>query len=304
MGTGNTGTVQALTNHGCMIGGCFYEGTAFPATARGGYFFADFNSGVIWQVPMDANSAPLGVTPFVTGAGSVTSLAASQNGGLYYSDIGSSAIHLVTFNTLNEILVAPTTFLILEGGAGVFTVRLPARPAGDVTVNIAATAGSGVAITGSASLTFTAANWNVPQIVKVSAPVDSSTSDKSATFSITADGYADESVTVHVTDTTANAPILSATRLNLGASNTGTIRVTLPSQPRKSVTLTARRSNGTAAEVTSGGAMVFTPDDWNVPRTVQITASGSHGSDQTAGITISGRGYFNRRVVVTMSAPN
>jgi glucose/arabinose dehydrogenase len=303
MGDSNTGTVQALKNNGCVIGGCFYESTAFPAAARGGYFFADYNSGVIWHVPMDANGVPLGVTPFVTGAGKLSSMDISRNGSLYYADIGGNAIHAVVFHGATELLVAPTTFHMLEGGTGVFSVRLPGQPAGDVTVNIAATGGTGASAVSDSALTFTASNWNVPQTVKVAAPVDAATSDKAAAFTVSAEGYPDETVTVHVTDISTDAPILSAPRLSLGARGTGTIRVALPSRPRKSIILTARRSGGTGAQVTMGGAMVFTPDDWNVPRTVQVAAKTPRGSEAAAEVTIAGRGYFSRRLVVTMSAP-
>lgn len=302
MGSSNTGTVRALSGNGCVIGGCFYESTAFPAAARGAYFFADYNSGTIYQVSLDANSQPIGIQPFVVQAGGVTSLAMARDGSLYYADIASGSIHRVGLNHPTELLVFPTTFQVLEAGSGLFTVRLPSAPASDVTVQISVTGGTGVSIEKGSTLTFSPTNWNIPQPVKVSSEPDAATTDKTATLTVSASGYPDEAVTVNVTDTTATAPVLSAARVNLAEQRTGTIRVTLPSAPRKTVTLTAHRSAGSpSARVTSGGTMRFTPEDWNVPRTVQFT--GPPARDSSAVFTIGGAGYFSRRVTVTMASP-
>jgi hypothetical protein len=42
--TGTGGSLNAQRLGGCLIGGTFYDATLFPASERGGYFFADFNS--------------------------------------------------------------------------------------------------------------------------------------------------------------------------------------------------------------------------------------------------------------------
>ena len=86
--------------------------------------------------------------------------------------------------------VTPTVINVPEGGGSTFSVRLPAPPAGNVTVTI--TAGTGgdpdLTICSGFVLTFTPANWNVPQIVRVCAAEDADTVNGTRTFTVASFG--------------------------------------------------------------------------------------------------------------------
>lgn len=140
---------------------------------------------------------------------------------------------------------------VTEGGASDrFLVALNRLPTGTVTVNLS----SNTRVTRSpASLTFTTANWWVPQLVTVTA-VDDTTANGSSTFNLsltsTGGGYsssASAAITIHDNDgVPAGGIILSesggSTTVNeaspYNATNTDSYTLRLSSQPTANVTVT------------------------------------------------------------------
>lgn len=85
------------TNRGCAItGGTFYNpqpedpltAKLFPPDYEGDYFFADFCNG--WIRRLDADGQ--GVSGFATGANLPVDLKVSQDGSLYYLELGSGSV--------------------------------------------------------------------------------------------------------------------------------------------------------------------------------------------------------------------
>ncbi len=75
-------------------------------------------------------------------------------------------------DTLN-LVVTPTAVTVNEGQTASFSVRLGAQPAGNVSVATTRASGdSDLSVSGGATLTFTAANWNTPQSATLSAAED------------------------------------------------------------------------------------------------------------------------------------
>ena len=120
------------------------------------------------------------------------SLAALTAGAQYtfkaYSDSGCSASKQLTDDLTDVDFATPgvvlnTDFLIVpEGDTYDHTVRLASEPAGDVTVTITSAGDADltadtdtVAAGDQTTLTFTAANWDVPRSVRLSAAQDSDT---------------------------------------------------------------------------------------------------------------------------------
>jgi hypothetical protein len=97
------------------------------------------------------------------------------------------------------IVASPASLALQPGATGLVGFRLNAQPTGNVTVNVARTAGNtDLAISGPSSLTFTPANWNITQQVSIAA---GTTGSGSATFTASASGH--EAATVTVTQLTA-----------------------------------------------------------------------------------------------------
>lgn len=83
---------------------------------------------------------------------------------------------------------APSPFVVPEGGAVPFDVSLTARPGRTVTVSIARESGDADLAPSSSTLTFTDADWNVPQSVLVSAAADADDSSDAAVLALSATG--------------------------------------------------------------------------------------------------------------------
>jgi hypothetical protein len=68
-----------------------------------------------------------------------------------------------------QIRVLPASLEFYQGSTGSFTVQLAMQPGNTVLVQISLNAGSSNIVVNNASLSFTPANWNIPQTVTVSA---------------------------------------------------------------------------------------------------------------------------------------
>ncbi len=110
-----------------------------------------------------------------------------------------------TAGTVKGATVSPTTLTVAEGGGAVFTVVLDAAPGGDVTVTVSGVSGDvnfstqGQGSDGSnwGGLTFTTANWNVPQSVRVWVREDADMEDDTdVTLTLAASGGGYDAVSI------------------------------------------------------------------------------------------------------------
>jgi hypothetical protein len=167
---------------------------------------------------------------------------------------------------------------VTEGGAtDSYTLVLTSEPTAPVSITL----NPGTQVTAATSpVVFTSANWNTPQIVTVTA-VDDALVEGNHTGTIThamtsADpaynNFTVAGVTVNITDNdTAGVSVVetgSGTAVTEGGA-TDTYTVVLTSQPSAAVTITL-----TGTQVgTSASSLSFTSADWNVARTVTVTAT-------------------------------
>ena len=90
------------------------------------------------------------------------------------------------------LVVSPTSLKLREGGSAAYTMKLSTEPTGNVDVSISGHEGADLSLN-PATLTFTPQNWDRPQRVTVTAPLDSNAVGKTVTLShrATGGGYGD-----------------------------------------------------------------------------------------------------------------
>lgn len=167
---------------------------------------------------------------------------------------------------------------VTEGGAtDSFTVVLNQAPTANVDIALTANAQVTAA---PANLTFTTANWNVPQVVTVTA-VDDAVAEGahagSVAFAVSStdlgyNGLAVASVAVNVTDNDVAGVTVTQSGGNtvvVEGGATDSFAVVLTSQPTVNVTVAL----ATGTQVTlSSASLIFTPANWNVAQNVTVTA--------------------------------
>lgn len=187
-------------------------------------------------------------------------------------------------NTDNEtagVTVMPTSGLSVTevGGQDTFTVVLDSQPTADVTIALSSN-DPGEGTVAPASLTFTAANWNAPQVATVTGQNDS-VADGDQTFLIvtaaasSADGnyngmaVDDVSVTC-VDDETPGVTLGGMFPLQTSESgSTAFFTIVLDSQPTANVTI-GLSSSDPGEGVPSVGSVTFMPGNWNFPQSVTV----------------------------------
>ncbi|HZE97300.1 MAG TPA: PQQ-dependent sugar dehydrogenase [Planctomycetota bacterium] len=192
----------------CITGGAFYNPSTvnFPGTYLGKYFFTDFGSGFIRY----HDSAVPGTSfPFLEGASGPVDLSVGPDGALYYLALaGAQGVYRISYSSaaVQGLVVSVDALTVNEGSTATFSVRLSANPGGPVTVGVANTLGSASVSVDPSSLSFDGTNWNVNQVVTVSAGVDADVFDNGATLTIVSPTL--EAKHVIVTDVdTSPAPV-------------------------------------------------------------------------------------------------
>ncbi len=186
------------------------------------------------------------------------------------------------FDFFANVTVAQTggATAVAESGANDHvSVVLTGPPMADVYVDVLT--GSQLHTVGADTLTFTAANWNQPQIVTISAVDDTIVEGRHEgliEFNVTSldaryDNTPIDAIDVGVTDNDKGRVQISvAGGLNISEDGlTGVYQIVLLDQPDTNVTVTVRpdhESTATASQI----PITFTPTDWNTPRFVTVGA--------------------------------
>ncbi len=165
-------------------------------------------------------------------------------------------------------------------GTTIVSAVLTSKPSSNVTIDLHTSdpSASTLSVT---SLVFTPDNWNVPQDVLLRA-IDNNVANgniqTTVTFSINDDAsddsfdtLADQSVSVTINDN--DTPGITVTPKAASVSEDGandTVTVVLDSEPTSNVTVTLSPDGN---DISLGGkTLVFTPDNWNVPQVVTVSA--------------------------------
>ncbi|MBF2753892.1 MAG: BACON domain-containing protein, partial [Gammaproteobacteria bacterium AqS3] len=190
--------------------------------------------------------------------------------------------------------VSTTSLTVAEGGSGIFTVRLDAKPQGSVTVTLTQPTNPDVTVdtdTGEpgnqTALIFTASRWNIARTVTVYAAADEDAIVDTATVAIQAgDGdYSGErkTVTVDVTETdTAALTVTADDPFEVDEGGHKTFTVQLASEPSGEVTVTLSQQGVANADIsfdTDAGEdgnqdkLTFTTANWDEDQTVTVRAA-------------------------------
>jgi hypothetical protein len=148
------------------------------------------------------------------------------DGNLYIARFNGT-IARATFNASSQGLVVSRRFLrITEGSIAAFGVRLAVEPVSDVTVTVARTGGDAdLSVTQGATLTFTPANWSVPQIVHVTSAFDPEPADHAATFTVSSSAVTSEDVVVRAT-ATSTPPLPAPANFTAAAATMTSVALT------------------------------------------------------------------------------
>ena len=210
---------------GCAVtGGTFYSPpqVMFPASYVDKYFFADYCGNWIYYINL-AN--PGTATRFASGLSAPVGLAVGSEGALYYIQRGNGQLRRVRYITQEQqrMVVGPEQFEMAEGTSEVVSVRLANLPRSDTTVTVDRTLSDYLIVSSPQTMVFTAANWDKPQSLVVTAKPDGDTTDESARLSLWSPGMA--SVRVRVTavddDRPAGAPRAIISRPRTGDTVSG-----------------------------------------------------------------------------------
>ena len=91
---------------------------------------------------------------------------------------------------VQPVTIYPTSLSVPEDGNNTYSIVLNVQPTADVTVGVTAPSGSNISAN-PLQLTFTASNYNEPQVVTVTAGMDDNTVDDMVTVSHTVSGSGD-----------------------------------------------------------------------------------------------------------------
>lgn len=242
----------------------------------------------------------------------ITTLPATSADPLYN---GLDALDVSLSNVDDEIagfLIAPTGGLETDeaGRMATFSVRLSSRPLAEVTLPLSASSGEGTV--SPASLTFSAANWTVPQPVTVTG-ADDAVDDGDRPYAIvTGAPLGDAGYKALSGESVPDVPVLNRDNDAVGLAITPSsglvplvtseggqnaeLSVVLQSQPTSDVVLSF--ASGAPGEgIVAPGAVVFTPSNWSLAQKVTLVgvddavADGDQSYAIAASISSADAGY-------------
>ncbi len=193
-----------------------------------------------------------------------------------------------------------STSVTEAGSTDSFTVVLTAQPTSNVVLSVVSGNTTEVSVS-AATLTFTAANWNVAQAVTVTGvndDLDDGDISSLITISVvdaqsdnTFDPLADKTVSITTTDNDASGFVVTqsdSATIVTEAGATDSFTVFLTAKPTSNVVLTISSSDPTEATVTPV-TLTFTTSNWSVAQTVTVNGVDDSlaDGDQQSTLTIS-----------------
>jgi glucose/arabinose dehydrogenase len=184
---------------GCITGGTFFDSSGASAEYRNAFFWGDFNTGKIHRATVSGTTVT-SIQPFAEHR-RVVDMTTGPDGDLYYiTHAGEGPVMRARFRAVAQgLVVAPLHPFLVEGGSGVFQVRLAQAPVAPISVRIRADSPD-VRVTAGGSLTFDAMDWATPKVVRLLASLDEDVTDDVTTLIVSAPGVPSENVTVRVHD--------------------------------------------------------------------------------------------------------
>jgi len=248
------------------------------ATVSGALTFTPSN----WNEPQIVTVT--GVNDDLDSEGDRTTTVSHRIGAEGYEGVSAATMTvMVTDDEGAEVVLSTEELTVDESGDGTYTVQLNTQPSQDVTVT-PSSSDLGMATFSPPSLTFTASNWNQPQIVTVTGIDDDRVNDPTprqvlithtaASSDNAYDGRrAFLNVAIRDDDGAPIGPavILSTTRVRVAETyGTQLYTIVLNTPPTDVVTVTPRSSD--ARVVTVSGPVRFTASNWSIPQSILVVA--------------------------------
>jgi hypothetical protein len=235
--------------------------------------------------------------------GTVTHTASSSDSD--YNSIGVNSVTArITDNDTTGVNVLPINVSVNEAGAttDTYTITLNSEPTANVTIKVSVNDAvydqtdirndgpPASPYASSVNLTFTAANWNVPQTIRVRAiddAIDEADPHQSTIEHQIVSGDSTYtpalpivSVTADVADDDTRGVTVSPTNVYVNEEDAGnetdTYTIVLDSEPTASVTVKVQTSDSQVRVSKDGSTfhasvdLLFTPANWNTPQTVTV----------------------------------
>ena len=211
----------------------------------------------------------------------------SSGGG--YSDTAGVAVTVFDDDT-RGVRSSANSVSMAAGANRDINVRLLTMPTGTVTVAVAS-ADTTVATVNKNSLTFTTANWNTDQTVRISAPAAAGGSTTVTLDPSGADYGSVATVSIGVTVQAATRMIeTDKDSLTVDENSTGTFRVRLSHVPSGNVTVSVA-SDDTDAATISPNSLTFTTTNFRSYQTVTVRGvNDDRAGNKSATINLSASG--------------
>jgi hypothetical protein len=204
-----------------------------------------------------------------------------------YDPVGDQTVALtVTDNDTAGFTLGKASLTLTEGQDDTVSVVLNAQPDSNVVITSSLHSNfDGRATLTNHLVTFTNGNWNVPQLLQVTASQDSlingNVGPNNITFSIVDassddnfDSLSDQNVALTVQDNDAAGFTVGTGSLTLTEGQDDTISVVLNAQPNSNVVITASlHSNFDGRATLTNHLLTFTNGNWNVTQLLQVSAS-------------------------------
>ena len=190
-----------------------------------------------------------------------------------------------------------------ENGTATLTARLKGLPSGDVMVSVSRTIGDGdISVTSGSNMTFTTLNWNIAQLVTLSAADDVDVANGEATILIqtVSSGWDKKHVLAREVDDD-KLVVTDMSVVTVGEGLTGSFQVRLGGEPASNVFVTVRRDSGdNDIRVTSSSVLTFGTGNWNTYQQVDLRAEEDNDVDEgVATLTCTAAGWQTATVLAT-----
>ena len=195
-----------------------------------------------------------------------------------YQDVTAADVEVTIIeDDTTGVTISITALEISEGDTGRYTIVLDTEPTADVIVEIQVPEDADIAVD-ETTLTFTAANWNTPQTVTVTAAQDDdAVADDPLTLTHIVSGGDYEGVTaagveVTITEDDTAGVTISTDVLEVSEGSSQSYTVVLDTEPAADVMVVVAVPEGAEVAV-SPLTLTFTAANWNTPQTVAVTAA-------------------------------
>ncbi|MBF2755288.1 MAG: hypothetical protein ISN29_08540, partial [Gammaproteobacteria bacterium AqS3] len=245
-------------------------------------------------------------------AGEVVTVSFTASGGGFDALAGSFRIRISDDDSIGLKVSALGVERLAEGAERSGTIALESAPSSPVTVTLSSDSAMlrlcdpgarsvGCSDPVDTELTFTAADWDIPQAYRVVAVDDDRINSGSGTltFSAAGGGYDGQSHSISLTavDDETPALALSASQISVGEGTVGgDFTVALGTQPSGNVSIAAHADAGDGKLISvSPASLSFTEANWKTPQTFHVVAvEDDDRTDEidTISLTASGGGYL------------